>query len=120
MMRGTFANIRIKNQMLDGVEGGYTAYIPSTGQVIDSAAGLEEMAIWDAAAKYEQEGTPLIILAGKEYGTGSSRDWAAKGPWLQGVKAVIAESYETHPSLQFGRNGNPATAVHGWSEHAVS
>ena len=94
MMRGTFANIRIKNQMLDGVEGGYTAYIPSTGQVIDSAAGLEEMAIWDAAAKYEQEGTPLIILAGKEYGTGSSRDWAAKGPWLQGVKAVIAESYE--------------------------
>ncbi|MXY96098.1 MAG: aconitate hydratase AcnA [Caldilineaceae bacterium SB0664_bin_27] len=94
MMRGTFANIRIKNQMLDGVEGGYTAYIPSTGQVLDAAAGLEEMAIWDAAAKYEQDGTPLIILAGKEYGTGSSRDWAAKGPWLQGVKAVIAESFE--------------------------
>ncbi|MDE0631953.1 MAG: aconitate hydratase AcnA [Caldilineaceae bacterium] len=94
MMRGTFANIRIKNQMLDGVEGGYTAYIPAAGQVTDAAAGLEEMAIWDAAAQYEQEGTPLIILAGKEYGTGSSRDWAAKGPWLQGVKAVIAESFE--------------------------
>jgi len=94
MMRGTFANIRIKNQMLDGVEGGYTAYIPAAAQVSDAAAGLEEMAIWDAAAKYEQDGTPLIILAGKEYGTGSSRDWAAKGPWLQGVKAVIAESFE--------------------------
>ena len=95
MMRGTFANIRIKNQMLDGVEGGYTAYIPAaTGQVTDAAAGLEEMAIWDAAARYEQDGTPLIVLAGKEYGTGSSRDWAAKGPWLQGVKAVIAESFE--------------------------
>ena len=94
MMRGTFANIRIKNQMLDGVEGGYTAYIPAAAQVSDAAAGLEEMTIWDAAAKYEQDGTPLIILAGKEYGTGSSRDWAAKGPWLQGVKAVIAESFE--------------------------
>ena len=94
MMRGTFANIRIKNQMLDGVEGGYTAYIPAAAQVSDAAAGLEEMAIWDAAARYEQDGTPLIILAGKEYGTGSSRDWAAKGPWLQGVKAVIAESFE--------------------------
>ena len=95
MMRGTFANIRIKNQMLDGVEGGYTAYIPAAvGQATDASSSLEEMAIWDAAAKYEQDGTPLIILAGKEYGTGSSRDWAAKGPWLQGVKAVIAESFE--------------------------
>ena len=114
MMRGTFANIRIKNQMLDGVEGGYTAYIPSTGQVIDSAAGLEEMAIWDAAAKYEQEGTPLIILAGKEYGTGSSRDWAAKGPWLQGVKAVIAESYERiHRSNLVGMGILPLQFVDG-------
>ncbi len=114
MMRGTFANIRIKNQMLDGVEGGYTAYIPSTGQVIDSTAGLEEMAIWDAAAKYEQEGTPLIILAGKEYGTGSSRDWAAKGPWLQGVKAVIAESYERiHRSNLVGMGILPLQFVDG-------
>ncbi|RME56895.1 MAG: aconitate hydratase AcnA, partial [Caldilineae bacterium] len=75
MMRGTFANIRIKNQMLDGVEGGYTVYIPE----------MKQMAIWDAAERYMQDGTPLIVLAGKEYGTGSSRDWAAKGPWLQGV-----------------------------------
>ena len=96
MMRGTFANIRIKNQMLDGVEGGYTVYIPAEARVGDAAQSdsPSEMAIWDAAAQYQQEGTPLIILAGKEYGTGSSRDWAAKGPWLQGVKAVIAESFE--------------------------
>jgi aconitate hydratase len=84
MMRGTFANIRIKNQMLDGVEGGYTVYIPE----------MKQMAIWDAAERYIADGTPLIILAGKEYGTGSSRDWAAKGVQLQGVRAVIAESYE--------------------------
>ena len=83
-MRGTFANIRIKNQMLPGVEGGVTKYIP-TG---------ETMAIWDAAERYMKDGTPLIVLAGKEYGTGSSRDWAAKGVLLQGVRAVIAESFE--------------------------
>ncbi|MCE5233337.1 MAG: aconitate hydratase AcnA [Mizugakiibacter sp.] len=84
MVRGTFANIRIKNQMLDGVEGGYTLHVPS-GQ---------QMAIYDAAMKYKQEKTPLVVLAGKEYGTGSSRDWAAKGTLLLGVKAVIAESFE--------------------------
>ena len=84
MMRGTFANIRIKNEMVPGVEGGVTKYLP-TG---------EAMAIYDAAMKYEKDGTPLIILAGKEYGTGSSRDWAAKGTKLLGVKAVIAESFE--------------------------
>jgi aconitate hydratase len=84
MMRGTFANIRIKNQMLDGVEGGYTVYIPE----------MEQMTIWDAAERYTDDGTPLIVLAGKEYGTGSSRDWAAKGVLLQNVKAVIAESFE--------------------------
>ena len=84
MMRGTFANIRIQNQMLDGVEGGSTVYIPTS----------EQMSIWDAAEQYQQDRTPLIVLAGKEYGTGSSRDWAAKGPWLQGVRAVIAESFE--------------------------
>ncbi len=84
MMRGTFANIRIKNEMLDGVEGGMTKFIP-TGQ---------EMAIYDAAMKYVAEKTPLVIFAGKEYGTGSSRDWAAKGTKLLGVKAVIAESFE--------------------------
>ncbi|HRW48362.1 MAG TPA: aconitate hydratase, partial [Caldilinea sp.] len=84
MMRGTFANIRIKNQMLDGEEGGDTVYIPA----------MEKMPIWDAAAKYIADGTPLVVLAGKEYGTGSSRDWAAKGVQLQGVRAVIAESFE--------------------------
>jgi aconitate hydratase len=84
MMRGTFANIRIKNQMLQGVEGGVTKHIPSG----------ETLAIWDAAERYMAGGTPLVILAGKEYGTGSSRDWAAKGVQLQGVRAVIAESFE--------------------------
>ena len=84
MMRGTFANIRIKNQMLDGVEGGYTKYEPSG----------EQMAIYDAAMKYKEAGSPLVIFAGKEYGTGSSRDWAAKGTVLLGVRAVIAESFE--------------------------
>ena len=84
MVRGTFANIRIKNLMLDGVEGGYTKYVP-TG---------EQMAMYDAAMKYKADNTPLIVLAGKEYGTGSSRDWAAKGTLLLGVKAVIAESFE--------------------------
>ncbi len=84
MMRGTFANIRIKNQMLDGAEGGLTVHIPS----------MEQLPIWTAAERYMAEGTPLVILAGKEYGTGSSRDWAAKGVQLQGVKAVIAESFE--------------------------
>jgi aconitate hydratase len=84
MMRGTFANVRIKNRMLPGVEGPQTKHIPSG----------ETLPIWDAAARYKAEGTPLIILAGKEYGAGSSRDWAAKGVLLQGVRAVIAESYE--------------------------
>ncbi|MGO4505159.1 MULTISPECIES: aconitate hydratase AcnA [unclassified Dyella] len=84
MVRGTFANIRIKNLMLDGVEGGYTLYVPSG----------EQLAIYDAAMKYKADKTPLVVLAGKEYGTGSSRDWAAKGTLLLGVKAVIAESFE--------------------------
>ena len=84
MMRGTFANIRIKNRMAPGTEGGVTTYLP-TGEV---------MAIYDAAMKYKEAGTPLVILAGKEYGTGSSRDWAAKGTNLLGVRAVIAESFE--------------------------
>ena len=84
MMRGTFANIRIKNKMVPGTEGGFTRYIPSG----------ETMAIYDAAMKYKETGTPLVIIAGKEYGTGSSRDWAAKGTNLLGVRAVIAETYE--------------------------
>ncbi|MDF1795054.1 MAG: aconitate hydratase AcnA [Coxiellaceae bacterium] len=84
MMRGTFANIRIRNEMVPGVEGGFTKYVP-TG---------EQMPIYDAAMKYKADGVPSVVIAGKEYGTGSSRDWAAKGPYLQGVKAVLAESYE--------------------------
>jgi aconitate hydratase len=84
MMRGTFANIRIRNRMLDGVEGGLTRYAP-TG---------ETMPIYDAAMLYKQDGRPLVVIAGKEYGTGSSRDWAAKGTLLLGVRAVIAESFE--------------------------
>ena len=84
MMRGTFANIRLRNQLAPGTEGGVTLHLPSH----------EQMSIYDAAMRYRQEGFPLIILAGKEYGSGSSRDWAAKGPNLLGVRAVIAESYE--------------------------
>ncbi|MBL4834284.1 MAG: aconitate hydratase AcnA [Pseudomonas sp.] len=84
MMRGTFANIRIRNRMLGGEEGGDTIHVPSG----------ERMSIYDAAMRYQQDGTPLVVFAGKEYGTGSSRDWAAKGTNLLGVKAVIAESFE--------------------------
>ncbi|SFM95618.1 aconitate hydratase [Izhakiella capsodis] len=84
MMRGTFANIRIRNEMVPGVEGGITRHIPSG----------EQLAIYDAAMRYRKEGIPLAIIAGKEYGSGSSRDWAAKGPRLQGVRVVIAESFE--------------------------
>ena len=84
MMRGTFANIRIRNRMLKGVEGGFTVHVPSG----------EQLPIYDAAMRYKADGTPLVVIAGKEYGTGSSRDWAAKGTMLLGVRAVIAESFE--------------------------
>jgi aconitate hydratase len=84
MMRGTFANVRLRNHLAPGTEGGFTTYLP-TGEV---------MSVFDASIKYQASGTPLIVLAGKEYGSGSSRDWAAKGPRLLGVQAVIAESYE--------------------------
>jgi aconitate hydratase len=84
MMRGTFGNVRIKNALTPDKEGNWTLHIPS-GEV---------MSIYDAAMRYQKDGIPLVVLTGKEYGTGSSRDWAAKGPALQGVKAIIAESYE--------------------------
>ncbi len=84
MMRGTFANIRIRNEMVPGVEGGMTRHIP----------GTNVMPIYDAAMLYQQEKTPLAVIAGKEYGSGSSRDWAAKGPRLLGIRVVIAESFE--------------------------
>jgi len=84
MMRGTFANVRLKNQLVPGVEGGFTRYLPTN----------EQMSIFDAAMKYKADGTALVVIGGKEYGSGSSRDWAAKGTALLGVKAVIVESYE--------------------------
>ena len=88
MMRGTFANVRIRNLMVPGTEGGVTIYRPNP------PAEAERMSIYDAAMKYQSEGTPLVVFAGQEYGTGSSRDWAAKGTRLLGVKAVIAQSFE--------------------------
>ncbi|MCL1528439.1 aconitate hydratase AcnA [Xanthomonas nasturtii] len=113
MVRGTFANIRIKNLMFGGEEGGNTLYYPTDG------GQPEKLAIYDAAVKYKADGVPLVVLAGKEYGTGSSRDWAAKGTNLLGVKAVIAESFERiHRSnlvgmgvlpLQFLENENAQT-----------
>ncbi|MEG0101145.1 MAG: aconitate hydratase AcnA [Citrobacter sp.] len=84
MMRGTFANIRIRNEMVPGIEGGMTRHLP----------GMEVIAIYDAAMRYQQENVPLAVIAGKEYGSGSSRDWAAKGPRLLGIRVVIAESFE--------------------------
>src|SRR6202041_1077777 len=84
MVRGTFANIRLRNQLAPGTEGGWTLYLP----------GGEKMTIYDAAVRYREAGVPLVVLAGKEYGSGSSRDWAAKGTRLLRVRAVIAESYE--------------------------
>jgi aconitate hydratase len=110
MVRGTFANIRIKNLMLDGVEGGFTRHVPSG----------EQMAIYDAAMKYKQDKTPLVVLAGKEYGTGSSRDWAAKGTLLLGVKAVIAESFERiHRSNLVGMGVLPCTFKNGDSAKSL-
>jgi aconitate hydratase len=84
MVRGTFANVRLRNQLAPGTEGGWTRHLPS-GEV---------MSIFDASVKYIEAGVPLFVIAGKEYGSGSSRDWAAKGPKLLGVRAVLAESYE--------------------------
>lgn len=111
MMRGTFANIRIKNEMLNGEEGGNTLYIP-TG---------EKLAIYDAAMKYQQEATPLVIIAGKEYGTGSSRDWAAKGTNLLGVKAVITESFERiHRSNLVGMGVLPLQFVDGQTRQSLN
>ena len=110
MVRGTFANIRIRNQMLDDVEGGYTRHVPSG----------EQMAIYDAAMKYKAEGTPLVVIAGKEYGTGSSRDWAAKGTLLLGVKAVIAESFERiHRSNLVGMGVLPCQFLEGQNARSL-
>ncbi|WP_284091169.1 aconitate hydratase AcnA [Acinetobacter pittii] len=110
MMRGTFANIRIKNEMLGGEEGGNTIHVPSG----------EKLAIYDAAMRYQQEHTPLVIIAGKEYGTGSSRDWAAKGTNLLGVKAVIAESFERiHRSNLVGMGVLPLQFIDGQTRQSL-
>ncbi|WP_010630172.1 aconitate hydratase AcnA [Halomonas sp. KM-1] len=110
MMRGTFANVRIRNEMLDGVVGGETRHVPSG----------EQMAIYDAAMKYQEMGTPLVVVAGKEYGTGSSRDWAAKGTRLLGVRAVLAESYERiHRSNLIGMGVVPLQFPEGESRKTL-
>ncbi len=110
MMRGTFGNIRLRNQLVPGKEGGWTIYFP-TGEV---------MSIYDAAMKYKEDGTPLIVIAGKEYGTGSSRDWAAKGTMLLGVKAVLAESFERiHRSNLVGMGVLPLEFLPGESKESL-
>ena len=117
MMRGTFANVRLKNELAPGTQGSHTKYQPTQ----------ESMSIYDAAMKYRSEDTPTIVIAGKEYGTGSSRDWAAKGPSLMGVKAVLAESYERiHRSNLIGMGilplqfkPNESASSHGLTGHEV-
>jgi len=110
MVRGTFANIRLRNLLAPGTEGGWTTHVPSG----------EKMFIYDAALKYQQEGTPLAVIAGKEYGSGSSRDWAAKGTLLLGVKAVIAESFERiHRSNLIGMGVLPLQFLPGESRETV-
>jgi aconitate hydratase len=110
MMRGTFANIRLRNALTPDAEGNWTEHLP-TG---------ERMSIFDAAMRYADDGTVLVILAGKEYGSGSSRDWAAKGPYLQGVRAVIAESYERiHRSNLVGMGVLPLQYLPGESASSL-
>ncbi len=110
MVRGTLANVRLRNQLAPGTEGGWTTHLPSQ----------ERMTIYDAAMRYQQEGVPLIIIAGKEYGTGSSRDWAAKGVLLLGVRAVIAESFERiHRSNLVGMGVLPLQFLEGENRESL-
>jgi aconitate hydratase len=110
MMRGTFANIRIRNEMLAGVEGGYTLHQPDG----------EKLSIYDAAMRYQREGVPLVVIAGQEYGTGSSRDWAAKGTTLLGIRAVIAESFERiHRSNLIGMGVLALQFLDGQNRHTL-
>jgi aconitate hydratase len=110
MGRGTFSNIRLRNRLVPGVEGWFTKHLPDG----------EEMSIFEAAEKYQAEGVPTIILGGKEYGTGSSRDWAAKGPKILGVKAVIVESFERiHRSNLIGMGVLPLQFVDGQSVGSI-
>ena len=101
MVRGTFANVRLRNQLVPGTEGSVTVHLPDGRAVVDLRGAL----------RYQAEGVPLVVIAGKEYGSGSSRDWAAKGPNLLGVRAVIAESFERDPSLEPADDGHRALAV---------
>jgi aconitate hydratase len=110
MMRGTFANVRLRNKLVPAVEGGFTRHVPSG----------EQMSIYDGAMRYQEEGISLVIIAGKEYGSGSSRDWAAKGTRLLGVRAVIAESYERiHRSNLIGMGVLPLEFPHGVSAESL-
>jgi aconitate hydratase len=110
MMRGTFANIRLRNQLAPGTEGGVTRYLPDG----------DEMSIYDAAMRYAEEDVPLVVLGGKEYGSGSSRDWAAKGTTLLGVRAVIAESFERiHRSNLVGMGVIPLQYPEGQSAESL-
>src|SRR6201746_52937 len=112
MIRGTFANIRLRNQLAPGTEGGVTRYL-------GDGSG-EQMSIYDAAMKYAETGTPLVVLGGKEYGSGSSRDWAAKGTNLLGVRAVIAESFERiHRSNLVGMGVLPLVYPEGESAESL-
>src|SRR5205085_4837057 len=111
MVRGTFANVRLRNQLVPGSEGTWTVHVPSG----------EETTIFDASERYLAEGTPTIVLAGAEYGSGSSRDWAAKGPSLLGVRAVIAESYERiHRSNLVGMGVLPLQFAEGESAASLA
>jgi aconitate hydratase len=110
MMRGTFANVRLKNLLVPGVEGGYTRHLPDG----------EQMSIYDASMIYQKEGISLLVIGGKEYGSGSSRDWAAKGTNLLGVKAVLAESFERiHRSNLVGMGVLPLQFKPGESAHSL-
>jgi aconitate hydratase len=111
MMRGTFANVRLKNQLVPGVEGSVTRHLP----------GGNEMSIYDAAMRYKEQGVPLVVVAGREYGSGSSRDWAAKGTFMLGVRAVIAESFERiHRSNLIGMGLMPLQFVDGQSPGSLA
>jgi aconitate hydratase len=110
MMRGTFANIRLRNLLVPGVEGGFSVHLPDG----------EQASMYDVAMRYKKEGTPLVVLAGREYGTGSSRDWAAKGAMLLGIKAVIAESFERiHRSNLIGMGVAPLQYQSGQSAKSL-
>ncbi|HEX3063982.1 MAG TPA: aconitate hydratase, partial [Dongiaceae bacterium] len=111
MMRGTFANIRLKNEMVPGTEGGITKHLPD-GEIVS---------IYDAAMRYQGDGVPLVVVAGKEYGAGSSRDWAAKGPKLLGIRAVLAESFERiHRSNLIGMGVLPLQFKEGATRRSLA